>query len=95
MNRLFDKGVKVRRVIAGRNRGDFIATGAPTGLLEELAGQTGVDFRSLTETVEAPEIHRLRIGIYQHYRGGSTDEGWTRLGRPNIAAASARMEWPP
>jgi hypothetical protein len=72
LNLLLEKGVKVRRP------GDFVVAQAPEELLKTVAAQTGVDFRPLDEPASGPEVRRLRLAIYQHYRGGSTDEGWTR-----------------
>jgi hypothetical protein len=63
---------------AGLRPGDFVVSEAPQDLLVAVARRTGVDFRPLEHSVDAPEVRRLRVGVYQHYRGGSTDEGWTR-----------------
>ncbi len=81
LNMLLAKQVKVRRVTAtqaGLQPGDFLIQEAPGEMLATIAKETGVDFRALNQAVDAPEIRRLRIGMYQHYRGGSTDEGWSR-----------------
>jgi len=81
LNQLLSQGVKVRRVAsaqAGLRPGDFVVSDAPQDLLAAVARRTGVDFRPLKQSVDAPEVRRLRVGVYQHYRGGSTDEGWTR-----------------
>jgi hypothetical protein len=38
-----------------------------------------VDFNPLTAAPEtAHDLKRMRIGMYQRYRGGNMDEGWTR-----------------
>jgi hypothetical protein len=83
MNMLFDKGIAVKRVDAadgGLRAGDFlVAASAPDPAVAEIAKTTGVDFRPLqTEPKSAHELKRLRIGMYQRYRGGNMDEGWTR-----------------
>ena len=52
---------------------------APEAVLAEIARATGVDFKPLqAEPKAAHEIKRMRIGMYQRYRGGNMDEGWTR-----------------
>ena len=83
MNLLFDKNVPLRRVDAagdGLRPGDFIVpASAPDAVVAEVAKTTGVDFTALkTEPKQAHEIKRMRIGMYQRYRGGNMDEGWTR-----------------
>jgi hypothetical protein len=48
-------------------------------VVAEVAKTTGVDFTALkTEPKQAHDIRRMRIGMYQRYRGGNMDEGWTR-----------------
>jgi hypothetical protein len=83
MNMLFDKGVPVRRVDAegdGLRAGDFLVpASAPEAVLAEIAKATGVDLLPLkAEPKQAHDLKRLRIGMYQRYRGGNMDEGWTR-----------------
>jgi hypothetical protein len=81
LNSLLSKGVKVRRANRSATElhaGDFLVSDVPQETVSTVARQTGVDFRPLERTVDAPEVGRLRLGMYQHYRGGSTDEGWTR-----------------
>jgi hypothetical protein len=83
-NLLLDKGVAVRRVDAtgdGPRQGDFVVTAGHAALLSEVAQQTGVDFSALNHDVRnaSHEIKRLRTGMYQRYRGGNIDEGWTRF----------------
>ena len=80
---LWDKGVAVRRVdraAAGVRPGDWIVPSAPAPLLADVARQTGVDFGALKAAVTqgVHDATRLRIGMYQRYRGGNMDEGWTR-----------------
>jgi hypothetical protein len=83
MNLLLDKNVPLKRVDAagdGLRPGDFIVSGsAPDAVVTDIAKTTGVDFTALkTEPKQAHEIKRMRIGMYQRYRGGNMDEGWTR-----------------
>ena len=83
MNLLFDKNVPMRRADAagdGVRPGDFlVAASAPDAVVADIARQTGVDFSPLkAEPKQAHDLKRLRIGMYQRYRGGNMDEGWTR-----------------
>jgi hypothetical protein len=83
MNQLFDKDVPLRRVDAagdGLRAGDFIVpASAPDAVVAEIARTTGVPFNPLKAAPkQAHELKRLRIGMYQRYRGGNMDEGWTR-----------------
>jgi hypothetical protein len=71
---------RVPRAGEGFQAGDFIVTGGSNAPLSEVAKQTGVNF------VPAPgvprgayEIRKPRVGMYQRFRGGNMDEGWTRL----------------
>jgi len=81
---LIDKGVAVRRIDQnweGLRPGDFVAAAEPETAVAEVARRTGVDFRPL-DSDPAPasrELKRMRVGMYQRYRGGNMDEGWTRL----------------
>ncbi|MFB3826886.1 MAG: M14 metallopeptidase family protein [Bryobacteraceae bacterium] len=74
VNLLLAKGINVRRV---EGTGDFVVSANPA--LAEVARQTGVDFRPLKTGPQSRELKRLRVGMYQRYRGGNIDEGWTRL----------------
>jgi len=49
--------------------------------LADIAERTGVDFLPLPKSVGngTHELKRLRLGMYQRYRGGNMDEGWTRF----------------
>jgi hypothetical protein len=83
MNLLFDKEVPVKRVDGaddGERPGDFIVpASAPDAVVAEIAKATGVDFTPLkVEPKQSHDLKRLRIGMYQRYRGGNIDEGWTR-----------------
>ncbi len=84
VNLLLDKGVTVRRVDKagdGLRAGDFLAARGPEAVLAEVAKATGVDFSPLNAQPKQAvhEVKRLRTGVYQRYRGGNADEGWTRL----------------
>jgi hypothetical protein len=83
MNLLFDRNVAVRRADAagdGVRQGDFLVpASAPEAVVAEVAKATGADFGPLkAEPGQAHDLKRLRIGMYQRYRGGNMDEGWTR-----------------
>ena len=80
---LLDKGVGVRRASQdsadGRVRaGDFLVA---SGDHAAIAAQTGVDFAALASpvTTGAYDLKKPRIAMFQRYRGGNMDEGWTRL----------------
>jgi hypothetical protein len=86
VNLLLDKGLAVGRIdrpapAAGLRLGDFIVTGAPRAALEDAAARAGVVVRA----VEAPArdgvhaVRRARVGLFQRFGGGNSDEGWTRL----------------
>jgi hypothetical protein len=83
VNLLLDKGLSVRRVPRAGERmqaGDFIVTGGSTAVLSEVAKQTGVDFAPAPSAPQgAYELRKPRVAMYQRYRGGNMDEGWTRL----------------
>jgi hypothetical protein len=84
VNLLLDKHVSVRRVDLagdGLRPGDFVVRTAPEILISDVARETGVDFNALKNGVRQDnhEVRRLRLGMYQRYRGGNIDEGWTRL----------------
>jgi len=83
-NLLFDKGIMLRRVdkaAPGLRPGDFVVAAGSDAVLAGVAKETGVDFAALKTppTDGVHEVKRLRIGMYQRYRGGNMDEGWTRL----------------
>jgi hypothetical protein len=75
--------VSVRRVPGageGLQAGDFVVTGGSSAALSEIARETGVHFASAAGVPEsAYEIRKPRVAMYQRYRGGNMDEGWTRL----------------
>ena len=82
VNMLLDKGASVRRVNVeadGFRRGDFIVSGGSG--LEEVAEETGVDFKAVTREPRTGlhDLKRMRTGMYHRYRGGNMDEGWTRF----------------
>ena len=49
--------------------------------VRDIATRTGVDFVALTAPVTEGtyDLRAPRIGLFQRYRGGNMDEGWTRL----------------
>jgi len=84
VNLLFAKGISVKRVdkeVSGLRAGDFIVSRGKEAILKDVAGQTGVDFKALKNTVKQGihQVKKPRIGMYQRYYGGNMDEGWTRL----------------
>jgi hypothetical protein len=83
VNVLLDKGASIRRVaraVEGFQPGDFVVTGGSSAVLTEVAKQTGVDFATAGGVPQgAYEIRKPRVAMYQRYRGGNMDEGWTRL----------------
>jgi len=83
VNMLWEKGVAVRRVdkpADGLRPGDWLVPAGSEAAYTEAAAKTGVDFNALKADVKdgVHETKRLRIGMYQRYRGGNMDEGWTR-----------------
>jgi hypothetical protein len=80
---LLEKGASVRRVARageGLQAGDFIVTGGSNAELSDVAKQAGVDFAATAGVPQgAYEIRKPRVAMYQRYRGGNMDEGWTRL----------------
>ena len=84
VNLLIDKGVTVRRVdktTSGLRPGDFIVSGGSKSDLDNVATETGVDFNALARNVTGGthDVKQMRVGMYQRYRGGNMDEGWTRF----------------
>jgi hypothetical protein len=84
VNILLEKGVAVRRVdkpAGGVRAGDFLTGSLPAAVLEEVTKETGVSPAPLAGAAprDVHEVKRLRVGLYQRYRGGNADEGWTRL----------------
>ncbi|MCZ6858493.1 MAG: M14 family metallopeptidase, partial [Gemmatimonadetes bacterium] len=85
VNLLLDRNVNVRRV--DRTSGDFqpgdfiVAPNAPADLVATIAGETGVSFNAAHSDASgvSHRLTRQRIGLFQRYRGGNMDEGWTRL----------------
>ena len=81
-NLLLDQGASVRRVDtggAGLEPGDFIVSG--DSAIADVAEATGVNFQALGREPSSGihDLERKRIGMYQRYRGGNMDEGWTRF----------------
>ncbi|HSF15767.1 MAG TPA: M14 metallopeptidase family protein [Vicinamibacteria bacterium] len=84
VNLLLDENAGVQRVTSsggGMRAGDFIVTDAPSDLLARIASETGVRFESAGQEPRAAmhDVKRMRVAMYQRYRGGSMDEGWTRF----------------
>ncbi len=88
VNQLLEEGVKVMRVdqVVAVNDGAFplgafVVSTDRIPLLKTIAQDSGVTFYALEEALQAEqhEIQQLRVGMYQRYRGGNMDEGWTRL----------------
>ncbi|HTV00342.1 MAG TPA: M14 family metallopeptidase [Luteitalea sp.] len=80
---LLGKGVPVRRAKEGTTdgrvrAGDFLV---PPGDHAAIAKQAGVEFAAATNPAPAnmATLAAPRIGLFQRYRGGNMDEGWTRL----------------
>jgi len=86
VNRLLALGAKVGRAQGHLDCGDaclspgsFVIDGVERARLEELASEMHLTFYTLTSDVEAVEIGQAKVGMYQRYYGGNSDEGWTRL----------------
>ena len=84
VNLLLDKGVKVHRAEKGSkdlNPGDFIVYEGPQAVIEDIAEQTGVEFKALKNNISegTHPVKKPRVGMYQRYYGGNMDEGWTRF----------------
>ena len=83
VNLLLDRSVVVRRVdeAAGDLRpGDFLVDSGDAAV-SEVAREAGVRFEGIERapTTGTHEVKRGRTGMYQRYRGGNMDEGWTRF----------------
>ena len=72
---------RVDQPVQGLRPGDFVAPAGSEAVLAGIAKETGVDFAALKAEVKqgAHQVKRLRVGMYQRYRGGNIDEGWSRL----------------
>ena len=84
VNELLRDGKKVHRVledVGDLPKGSFYIP-SQRGLkkrLEDLAGRHHVTFQATdVDDFERRPVKSLRIGVYQRYRGGNIDEGWTR-----------------
>lgn len=84
LNLLWNNKVKVGRATKAGNGirpGDFVVTSLSDGLANQIARQTGVDFKPLdfdAGNITQP-LARQRVALFQRYLGGNMDEGWTRL----------------
>jgi len=84
LNLLLAKGIAVRRVDQAANAlhaGDFLVAAGNEAVLTDVAAETGVDFIPAAGSADnqTHPVQRLRLGMYQRYRGGNMDEGWTRF----------------
>ncbi|MBM3811682.1 MAG: peptidase M14 family protein [Acidimicrobiia bacterium] len=84
VNWLLERAIPVRRVhqaAHGLRPGDFIVAAGAESALAGIAKETGVDFQALNADASASsrQVNRQRVAMYQRYRGGNMDEGWTRL----------------
>jgi hypothetical protein len=84
VNLLIDRNIAVIRIDvegSGFRPGDFIVSRGPKVFLHDVAEQTGVEFKALDNKPEqgVHPVKRMRTGMYQRYRGGNMDEGWTRF----------------
>jgi len=84
VNLLIDRNIAVTRIDvegSGFRPGDFIVSRGPKVFLHDVAEQTGVEFKALDNKPEqgVHPVKRMRTGMYQRYRGGNMDEGWTRF----------------
>ncbi|MGD8537670.1 MAG: M14 family metallopeptidase [Candidatus Aminicenantes bacterium] len=84
VNLLLDKKVEVKRTdteVSNLRPGDFVVFEDSETDLQEVAGQTGVDFTALDADLKTNvrDVKRMRVGMYQRYMGGNMDEGWTRF----------------
>ncbi len=80
---LLAKGIAVRRVQtppggSDLRAGDFLVA---SGDVASIAERSGVSFAALSAPVTSGTyaLRAPRIGLFQRYRGGNMDEGWTRL----------------
>jgi hypothetical protein len=84
VNLLLDKGIAVHRVDKSSQSlspGDFVVYKGSEAVFEDIAEQTGVDFKALNSSITEGihEVKKPRVGMYQRYYGGNMDEGWTRF----------------
>ena len=87
VNRLLGLGAEVRRTKAPVDCGDarlppgsFIVGGLGGEALERVAREMHVTLHPVTGDVgETTKVSPPKIGLYQRYYGGNSDEGWTRL----------------
>jgi len=88
VNQLLGQGLRVCRVDQAVTVGDklfppgaFVVAPESEETLRTIGSDSGVTFYALEAVPEAKqhEVKQLRVGMYQRYRGGNMDEGWTRL----------------
>jgi hypothetical protein len=87
VNLLLNAGATITRAVEPLMVGDqelppgcFIVEPGSEEQMKTVATETGLTFHAL-ELLEAEikEVKQLKVGVYQRYWGGNTDEGWTRL----------------
>ena len=87
INRLLRKGVKVHRILEEiKTESGVFGVGSffiphveeLTEDLDKLSKRCHVKFEKAPEQVKSIPVKMQRIGVYQRYYGGNTDEGWTR-----------------
>lgn len=84
VNRLLASGVAVWRLrdtLEELPNGGFWIDSADLSAAAELALDFGMEFYDLEEEYLGDKelVKNLRIGVFQRYWGGNSDEGWTRL----------------
>lgn len=85
VNQLHAEGATVHRFVRDHGphaAGGFWVPDAADALVQEIAGETGVDFEAMNVDPGAdfaPLLAPRRVGLFQRYWGGNMDEGWTRL----------------
>jgi len=84
VNLLLNRNAAVHRVDAaagGLRPGDFLVSGSSRSVLTDVAREAGADFEAVERMPSSGthEVKRERVAMYQRYRGGNMDEGWTRF----------------
>lgn len=97
VNILLDQGVKVQRAEEKTSSlcpGDFLIYSDDEDILQNVAEQTGVDFKSIEDGAEGEthKVKRMRTAMYRRYYGGNMDEGWTRLLLEKFSFPYTRLE---
>jgi hypothetical protein len=84
VNLLLERSVAVQRVdeaAGGLRPGDFLVSGSSPSVLSDVARESGAAFEAIERFPSAGThvVKRERVAMYQRYRGGNMDEGWTRF----------------